>query len=195
MKSSKEILNVNQLTVAGIMLGDGFTDNNDNKLYIKKHDKDYFDYPYIASYIACECCGTRYKRDYGIVYDVDIALPSDMLCKRAFRYIPIDWYDRNLYNKPRIGAFLQGLYSANGSGNKKRICLVQTSYTLITQAQDLLKKLKIYTKLYSVETRMVELKVINKFISRRKSYYLEISRKKDIKRFKKLVGFLQHHKM
>ena len=196
MKSSKETLNINQLTVAGIMLGDGFIDSwNNNKLYIKEHDKDYFDYPYIASYIGHECLSKYDKRDYGIVYDIDIALPSEMLCKRAFRYIPINWYERNLYNKPRIGAFLQGLYSANGCNNRNRIHLTQVSYTLISQVKDLLKKLNIHSKLYSEETKTFELKAVNKFISYRKKYRLRISRKKDVKHFKKLVGFLQHHKM
>ena len=197
LKDKYQVKELDDLVTAGIILGDGFYDRCDQSstgicLYLKKYDKEYLNYPNIKKNIGGVI--EEYQRDYGVVHEiVNVDVPRSFVVKRRFRYIPSGWLYKNLRNKNKIRSFLRGLYSANGSYTYGTLVLYQTSYHLIKQVQNLLKRIGIKSSVVKVKARFTSIQ--GRTVLFNEKYELRVHRKEDIKRFSSEISFLQEPKI
>lgn len=182
--SKTDITLDNQDIMDGLVLGDGTVHKASNNLVhlcIGQDDMDYFESE-IKDLILKHRPGLH---DYA--YLVNTTITASELPKTFDRVVP----DRFYYgNKPKICAFLRGLYSANGSVCGSRITLKSASFNIIEQVQTMLSSIGIRS--YYTTNKPSNVKFSNGEYLCRKSYDLNIST--DRNEFYYLIGFIQDYK-
>jgi len=161
----------------GLVVGDGSQENNHVCLNIGANDHDYF-----LSEVA-HLIGESYSKDY--CHKV----------KTTIHRLPLT-YERTidgrfyLCNPSKMAGFLRGLYSANGSVIRGRVCLKASSFKVIEAAQMMLSALGIRSYYTKEEGKIIEFG--NGTYLCRDSWNLQISTDRDV--FYKYIGFIQNYK-
>ncbi|MFX0094647.1 MAG: LAGLIDADG family homing endonuclease [Candidatus Hodarchaeota archaeon] len=167
----------------GLVLGDGYTDKEYNKilLCLSKKDEDYF-----TSEIKDLILTRRHKTRR--TWNVKTTLNPTEVPYTFKRSVP----DRFFFgNSQKKAGFLRGLFTANGSFGSTQVTLKQTSEILIRQVQKMLSSLGIKSTV-SISNHGKYVKHHNGIYYNRKSYTLSISGHKN--RFFNLIGFIQNYK-
>jgi len=168
----------------GVLAGDGFIDKRTIRFEIKK------DVDFIEEFSKCleEVYGIKYNykyyapRDSYVLYATSEIICKDLLNYGDFRTFSwrIPFVISNSKNMSLIGAYLKGLYDSEGSVTKYNVTFSSDSKKGIFGVKSLLEKLGINSKIALYQD---------------KHYSLRISKKENLQKFKKLVGFTIKRKM
>jgi hypothetical protein len=178
--------------IDGIVLGDGSVHKASNDLIylcVGALDGDYFNSE-VASYL------TRHRPGLSdVAWEVKTTITKEELPRTFNRLIPERFFGAD-YSKKR--SFLKGLFSANGdvtnshASKQSRVCLRQTSKTMVYQVQQMLSSLGIASYITTDKEKRNEFS--NGTYVMKESYKLNISDSKSIEIFFSDVGFIQAYK-
>lgn len=167
----------------GLIIGDGTAKGEKRGicLCIGKDDYDYF-----SSEIS-DLIVRSVKKNSKCGWEVVTSINYEELPKTYNRIIPERYISAD---KNHICSFLRGIFSANGGVCSYRVCLKQTSYTLIRQVQDMLSSVGIPS--YITYNKPKRIKFDNGEYQIKKSYDLNIYAGLD--KFRNKIGFIQKYK-